>query len=58
MLGPADVFDVAVEEVAATVNRSDTSTELSDGASIHEPGKSPVYVVVNGLPAESVAVNV
>lgn len=52
--------DVVDGEVAAAdkLDNSDTNTELSSGASIHDAGTSPVYVVVNGLPNESIAVNV
>lgn len=56
-------LDVAAELVVAvaatdTLDSSETRAELSDGASIHDAGSSPLYVVVNAFPAESVAVNV
>jgi len=56
----SDVSTRLVVAVAATdtLDSSETRVELSDGASIHDAGSSPLYVVVNAFPAESVAVNV
>jgi len=55
-----DVKAVLVLAVAATdaVENPETRAELSDGALTHDDGSSPLYVVVNAFPAESVAVNV
>lgn len=56
----SDVAARLVVAVAATdaLDSSETRAELSDGASIQDAGSSPLYVVVNAFPAESVAVNV